>query len=99
MVEEDVEGIELSREEGVEGVDLSVEEDVEGVELSVEEEVEDVGLCVGEEVDSWLSFSIFSFNLLMYVPYDFLLRSCLPESFVTFCGVLAMFILGYKSKS
>ena len=65
---------------------------VEGVELSVEEEVEGVGLSVGEGVGSWLSSSIFSFNLFMYVSCDFLPRSWLLGSFVTFSNVLSMFI-------
>ena len=85
--------------EGVEGVELPVEEEVEGVGLSAGEGVEGVELPVGEGVDSWLSSSIFSFNLFMYVLCDFLPRSCLLGSFVTtFCGVLSMFILGYKRK-
>ena len=66
-----------------------VEKDVEGVELSVEEGVEGIGLSIEEEVDSWLSFSIFSFSLFMYVSCDFLPRSCLLGSFVTssdFCS-------------
>ena len=40
---------------------------LEGVELPVEEGVEGVGLSIAEGVGSWLSSSIFSFNLFMYV--------------------------------
>ena len=84
---------------GVEGVELPVEEEVEGVGLSVGEGVEGVELPIREGVDSWLSSSIFSFNLFMYVLCDFLPRSCLLGSFVTtFCSVLSMFNLGYKKK-
>ena len=54
-----------------------VEKDVEGVELSVEEGVEGIGLSIEEEVERWLSFSIFSFSLFMYVSCDFLPRFCL----------------------
>ena len=68
-------------------------EGVKGLELSVEEEVESVGLSVGEGVGSWLSSSIFYFNLLMYISCDFLSRSCLSGSFVTFSDVLSIFIL------
>ena len=71
---------------------------VEGVELSVEEEVEGVGLSVGEGVGSWLSSSIFSFNLFMYVSCDFLPRSCLLGSFVTFFYVLSTLILSKNGK-
>ena len=63
---------------GVEGVELPVGEGVEGVEEGV------------EKVGSWLSFSIFSFSLFMYVSYDFLSHSCLLGSFVTFWDVLSM---------
>ena len=79
-------------EEDVESVELPVGEWVEGVTLPVMGGVEAVGLCVGEGVDSWLSSSIFSFSVFMYVSYDFLPHSCLLGSFVTFCDVLAMFI-------
>ena len=77
---------------GVEGIELPVKEEVEGVE----EGVEGVDLSVGEGVGSWLSSSIFSFSLFMYVSCDFLLRSCLLGSFVTFSGVFSMFILSKK---
>ena len=61
------------------------------VELPKEEEVEGVGLSVGEGVGSWLSSSIFSFSLFMYVWCDSLPCSCLSGSFVTFSDVLSMF--------
>ena len=80
----------------VEGIELPVDEKVEGVELPVEEEVEGVELPVGEGVSSWLSSSIFSFNLFMYVSCDFLPRSCLLGSFVTFF-CLSKFILMINS--
>ena len=73
-------------------------EGVEGIELPVEEEVEAVGLSIGEGVGSWLSSSIFSFNLFMYVSCDFLPRSCLLGSFVTFPDVLSVFILSKREK-
>ena len=97
FVQKDVEGVELPVEEGVEGMNISVQEDVEDVELFVEEEVEGVGLSVGEEVDSWLYFSIFSFNLFMYFSCDFLPRSCLLEPFVP-VSVLFIFILSKEKK-
>ena len=50
----------------------------------VVEDVEGVDLSVGEGVGSWLSSSIFSFSLFMYVSCDYLPRSCLLGSFVTF---------------
>ena len=106
MVEEDVEGVELPVEIDVEGVELLVKEErlggggggwgVEGVELLVEIDVEDIELPVEEGIDS--SSSIFSFILFMYVSYDFLPRSCILGSFVTFCDVLSMFILRYTLK-
>ena len=68
------------------------------VELPKEEEVEGVGLSVGEGVGSWLSSSIFSFSLFMYVSCDFLPCSCLLGSFVTFSDVLSMFILSKNGK-
>ena len=75
-----------------------VEKDVEGVELSVEEGVEGIGLSIEEEVERWLSFSIFSFSLFMYVSCDFLPRFCLLGSFVTSSDVLFMFTLRHKEK-
>ena len=104
MVEEDVEGVELPVEIDVEGVELLVKEErageggcgVEGVELPVEIDVEDIELPVEEGIDS--SSSIFSFILFMYVSYDFLPRSCILGSFVTFCDVLSVFILRYTLK-
>ena len=101
MVEEDVEGVELPVEIDVEGVELLVKEErvgggVEGVELPVEIDVEGIELPVEEEIDS--SSSIFSYILFMYVSYDFLPRSCILGSFVTFCDVLSMFILRYTLK-
>ena len=69
---------------------------VEGVELPVEIDVEDIELPVEEGIDS--SSSIFSFILFMYVSYDFLPRSCILGSFVTFCDVLSVFILRYTLK-
>ena len=102
MVEEDVEGVELPVEIDVEGIELLVKEErlggwgVEGVELLVEIDVEDIELPVEEGIDS--SSSIFSFILFMYVSYDFLPRSCILGSFVTFCDVLSMFILRYTLK-
>ena len=102
MVEEDVEGVELPVEIDVEGVELHVKEEragwwgVEGVELPVEIDVEDIELPVEEGIDS--SSSIFSFILFMYVSYDFLPRSCILGSFVTFCDVLSVFILRYTLK-
>ena len=79
--------------EGVKGVGLPVEEEVEGVDSLVEEGVEGVGLSVGDGAGSWLSASIFSFNLFMYVLWYFLPRSCHLESFVTFLNILSMFIV------
>ena len=73
-------------------------EGVESVRSHVKEEVESVGLSVEGGVCSWLSSSIFSFNLFMYVSYDLLPRSCLLGSFVTFCYVLSMFILSKMEK-
>ena len=73
-------------------------EGAEGVKSPVEEEVEGVVLSVGKGVGSWLSSSNFSFSLFMYVLCDFLPRSCLLGSFVTFSDVLSMFILRYKKK-
>ena len=102
MVEEDVEGVELPVEIDVEGIELLVKEErlggwgVEGVELLVEIDVEDIELPVEEGIDS--SSSIFSFILFMYVSYDFLPRSCILGSFVTFCDVLSVFILRYTLK-
>ena len=66
--------------EGVGGVRSPVEEEVGGIV----EDVEGVDLSVGEGVGSWLSSSIFSFSLFMYVSCDYLPRSCLLGSFVTF---------------
>ena len=68
------------------------------VELPKEEEVEGVDLSVWEGVGSWLSSSIFSFSLSMYVSCDFLPRSCLLGSFVTFSDILSMFILTKSGK-
>ena len=79
LMEEDLESADLPVKEGVKGVGLPVEERVEGVDLSIE-----------EGVDS--SFSIFSFTLFMCVSHEFLPRSCLLGSFVTFCDVLSTFI-------
>ena len=73
-------------------------EGVEVVELPVEEQVEGVVLSVREGVGSWLSPSIFYFNLFMYVLCDFLPHSCLLRSFVTVSDALSMFILRYKEK-
>ena len=70
-------------------------EGLEGVESPVEE---GVCLSVGERVVSWLSSSIFSFSLFMFVLCDFLPRSCLLGSFVTFFDALSMFILRKKEK-
>ena len=80
--------------EGVEGVASPVEERVGGVE----DGVESVGLSVGEGVDSWVSSCIFYFSLFVYVLCNFLPRSCLLKSFVTFCDVLSMFILRVQRK-
>ena len=52
---------------GVEDVELPIEEEVK----DVEERVKGVELPVKEEVDSWLSSSICSFNLFIYVSFDF----------------------------
>ena len=72
--------------EGVEGMESPVEEEVGGVE----EGVRGVDLSVREGVGRWLSSSIFSFSLFTYVSCDFLPRSCLSRSFVTFYDVLSM---------
>ena len=66
-------------------------EGAKGIESPVGEGVEGVGL-------SWLSSSIFSFSVFMYVLCDVLHRSCLLGSFVTFCDVLFMFILRTQRK-
>ena len=81
-------------EEDLEGADLTVKEEVEGVGLSVEDGVEGVDLSIEEGVGS--SSSIFSFILFMCVSYEFLPRSCLLGSFVNFCDVLSTFILRQK---
>ena len=80
--------------EGVEGIGSPVEEEVGGVE----EGVKGVDLSVEEGVASRLSSSFFSFSLFMYVSCHFLPRSCLLGSFVTFSGVLSMFILKEQVK-
>ena len=49
-------------------------------------------------VSSCFSSSIFSFSLFMYVSCDFLPRSCLLESFVTFSDVLSMFYFKQNGK-
>ena len=72
--------------EGVEGMESPVEEEVGGVE----EGVRGVDLSVREGVGRWLSSSIFSFILFMYISCDFLPRSCLSRYFVTFSDVLSM---------
>ena len=64
---------------------------VEGVGLPVEEGVEGVGPSVVGGVGSSLSSGIFSFSFFIYILCDFLPRSCLLGSFVTFCDVLPMF--------
>ena len=58
---------------------------VEGIELPAEEEVEGVSLSVGEGVVSWLSSTIFSFNLFMLVSCDFFASFL---SFRIFCNFL-----------
>ena len=47
---------------------------------------------------SWVSSCIFYFSLFVYVSCNFLPRSCLLRSFVTFCDVLSMFILRVQRK-
>ena len=58
---------------------------VEDIELPVQEEVEGVDLSVGEGVVSWLSSSIFSFNLFMHLSCDFFASFL---SFRIFCNFL-----------
>ena len=79
---------------GVKDVELPIEEEVKGAE----EGVKGVELPVREGVDSWLPSSICSFNLFMYVSFDFLTRSCLLGSFATFFDVSSMFILSKNGK-
>ena len=57
-----------------------------------------VELPIGEGVGSWLSSSICSFNLFMYVSCNFLPRSCILGSFVTFCDVLSKFSFSKNGK-
>ena len=76
--------------EDVKDVGSHVEEKLEGVGSPVGEEVEGVDPSVGVEVGSRLSSSTFSLNLFMYVSCDFLPRSCLLGSFVTFFDVLSL---------